>query len=220
MDGLRASFIGNDKTGLMSSGRRKLMSQRGYASKFWHLCADKYGAALRQDRLAVIYYLGPSEPTSGPMQPVPMELPARAMRNLLLPVGIPQKAWHQGEARECTMEERVREHPCVVKQSVSQTPIHEHGGPMPDRPNAWIRSEGGVRRLQTSELAKAKGLTSEWTKKDASKLENSWVQQSTCLHVWTAVMDSVSTWLHKSSIKKGERNDEPSTGPKENEEMK
>jgi hypothetical protein len=215
-----SSFIGNDKTGPMSSGRRKLMSQRGYSSKFWHLCAEEYGAALHQDRLAVIYYRSTCEQISGPVKPTPMNLPARAMNNLLLPVGIPQKAWYHGEEREGTMEEILRESPCLVKKLINSTPIHEHVGPMPDRPNTWIRSERGVRRLQTSELAKAKGLPSEWTKKNVSKLEKSWVQHSTCLHVWTAVMDSVSTWLHKTAAEEGECNNEPFTSPKENEEMK
>jgi hypothetical protein len=101
-----SSFISNDKTGPMSSGRRKLMSQRGYSSKFWHLCAEEYGAALRQNRLAVVYYRGESVPGLGPMKPAPMKLPARAMSNLLLPVGIPHKAWYQGQERDCTMNFR------------------------------------------------------------------------------------------------------------------
>jgi hypothetical protein len=33
-------------------------------------------------------------------------------------------------------------------------------------------------------------------------------------------MDSVSTWLHKTAAEEGERNNEPFTSPKENEEMK
>jgi hypothetical protein len=217
---ISSSFIGNDKTGPMSSGRRKLMSPRGYSSKFWHLCAEEFGAALRQDRLAVVYYREKSTPGWGPMEPAPMNLPARAMINLLLPVGIPHKAWYQGQERDCTMDERMREFPCVVKQSVSRTPIHEHEGPMPDRANAWIRSERGVRRLQTCELAKAKGLTSEWTNKDSSKLENLWVGQSTCLHVWTAVMDSVSTWIHQNTGDQAQGKDESTCGPSENEEMR
>jgi hypothetical protein len=69
-------------------------------------------------------------------------------------------------------------------------------------------------------IAKANGLPSEWTKKNVLKLENSWVQHSTCLHVWTVVMDSVSTWLHKTAAEDGECNNKPFTSPKENEEMK
>jgi hypothetical protein len=118
------------------------------------------------------------------------------------------------------MDERMHKFLCVVKQSVSRTPIHENEGPMPDRANAWIRSERGVRRLQTCELAKVKGLASEWTNKDPSKLENSWVVQSTCLHVWTAVMDSVSTWIHQNTDDQNQCKNESISGPSENEEMK
>lgn len=210
------SFIGNDKTGPMSSGWRKLMSQRGYSSQFWHLCAEAYGAALRQDRLAVICY---RDLSAGPRKPVPMALPARAMSNLLLPVGIPSKAWYHGSERKCTMEERARESPCVITYSAGQTPIHDHVGPMPDRANAWIRSERGVRRLQLSELAKAKGLTSAWTNQGVSTLETSWVIQSTCLHLWTAVMDSVGTWLHHSSTEGDQHQEAPSASPRVNAAM-
>jgi hypothetical protein len=60
--------------------------------------------------------------------------------------------------------------------------------------NWWIRSDQGVRRLQARELAKAKRMPNEWTD-NGCQWESRGIQDSTCVHVWTAALDSISDWM-------------------------
>jgi hypothetical protein len=59
---------------------------------YWFLRAHEFGAALHQDRLFVVYYQSASD-DAAPKQPEPDQLPPRSMANLLLPTGIPSKAY-------------------------------------------------------------------------------------------------------------------------------
>ena len=67
---------------------------------------------------------------------------------------------------------------------------------MGDSMDFWTDSDQGVRRLQVEELAKGKGLPSEW--KDKTKLlPKEAVAKATSLHLWTTVCDLVANWLRK-----------------------
>ncbi len=57
-----------------------------------------------------------------PSKPLPMELPVRAMSNLLMPVGVPRKAYCRDKEREC---EGQRFLPCEVLKEVKKRPIYE-----------------------------------------------------------------------------------------------
>jgi hypothetical protein len=72
--------------------RDKRMKKRGYQVVYWFLRAHEFGAALHQDRLFVVYYQSASD-DAAPKQPEPDQLPPRSMANLLLPTGIPSKAY-------------------------------------------------------------------------------------------------------------------------------
>jgi hypothetical protein len=61
---------------------------------------------------------------------------------------------------------------------------------MSDHPQVWIQGNKGVRRLQHEELAKAKGVLSEWLK-GGKLLRQFQVDQATCLHLWMAAMDTI-----------------------------
>ncbi|MGL5812715.1 MAG: hypothetical protein ACRCYW_05195, partial [Aeromonas sp.] len=57
-----------------------------------------------------------------------------------------------------------------------------------------VDSETGVHQLQAEELAKGKGLPLEWVTSDA-RIPIATVIDATCLHIWTAVCDSIGQWL-------------------------
>jgi hypothetical protein len=90
------------------------------------------------------------------------------MSNLLLPVGIPHKAWNR-QAESVAEGDLIKRHlPCSVRAAIKCSPVFESSGPMLDAPNTWIRSERGVRRLQACEMAKAKGMPGNWTTKSTT----------------------------------------------------
>lgn len=189
-----AKQITYEKEGPVCKNTRKKLQKAGYRTCYWFLQAEDYGAALVQERIGVLYIhkdCGPGREL--PSKPIPMELPARAMSNLLMPVGVPWKAYCRGKEKEC---EGQRFTPCEVKWEVENSPIYETTGPMPDHPQAWIRSDRGVRRLQHEELAKAKGILPSWLKGDgAIPLRQSQVDRATCVHLWSAAMDVMRPWL-------------------------
>jgi hypothetical protein len=186
--------IEQDREGPFSKSVRKKMQLYGYRCCSWFLKAEDYGAALVQERVAMVYFLDLKKGRKGlPAKPRPMGLPARAMRNLLMPVGVPRKAY-------CFETEGVLEGkrflPCLVQSHTNTQPIYESEGPMPDRPHVWIRSDRGVRRLQHEELGKGKGVPSEWLKGTIRKpLKQAQVENATCIHLWTAAMDAIRPWL-------------------------
>jgi hypothetical protein len=135
--------IGNDRTGPMSSGWRKKMQQRGYTARFWYLNAHHMGAPLNQSRLAVVYFKGDQLCGEiGQKQLAEGELPSRAMDNLLLPVGVPRKAWNHEPDRDADCWMIKKYFPCLVEKCVGDNkPIFESCSPMPDLASSWIRSE-------------------------------------------------------------------------------
>jgi hypothetical protein len=68
--------------------------------------------------------------------------------------------------------------------------------------HVWNR----CRRLQSEELAKAKGTPSEWNSKPAKKIPTKSALFCTSLHLWVAVGDSLADWwnLLDGSTKKAQ----------------
>jgi hypothetical protein len=173
------------------------MRQQGYTARFWHVSAHQLGVALNQSRLAGAYFKGDELTEDDSKQPKNCELPARAITNLLLPVGIPRKAWHHGAEDEADPLTIRKYFPCLVTHCIDNKPIFESCSPMPDLPNSWIQLERGVRQLQACKLAKAKGMPNTWTSKDL-QWELGWKQDSMSLHTWTAAIDSIGEWLDQN----------------------
>jgi hypothetical protein len=191
-----ADSIGETEHGPIQSGHQKQMMRLGYAAQYWHLDSSLFGAALRQSRLAVVYTQTKFTTKGRPHKPAPMCLPPRPMSNLLLPMGIPTGAWNKSPTEPVLKSQRTQYRPCVVTNQVCQTPIYSAIGPMPDELNVWVDTDRGIRRLQAGELAKAKGLPSEWKTQEALTNKGaSWIQKATCSHLWAAVLDPVAEWL-------------------------
>ena len=135
------------------------------------------------------------------------------MSNLLRPVGVPQKAYCREKEVACEGRPFLS---CEVISQVKKSPIYEATGPMPDHPQAWIRSDRGTKRLQHEELTKAKGVPSSWLKGEgAHPLHQSQVNRATCVHLWTAAMDVMWPWLSMDN----EREDTKASNPKAKEEV-
>jgi hypothetical protein len=97
---------------------------------------------------------------TGPVEPKGDDVPPQSMSKLLMPTGVPHKAWFQGHTQRALQPEQWR--PCEVsRQTRMWEPIFDHHGLMPDRPGSWIQSERGICRLQAQELANWKGVTGE-----------------------------------------------------------
>jgi hypothetical protein len=105
--------------------------EKGYTARYWYMNADAYGAALNQSRLTplvwtpVVYFKAEESSEEGPQYPTTFGLPARAMSNLLLPVGIPYKAWNRGAEGEVTTKVVQRHIPCKISKAVNGVPIFE-----------------------------------------------------------------------------------------------
>jgi hypothetical protein len=193
-------FIVDETAGPAHKSFRKKMARAGYEVTYWTMAAENYGAALAQDRLVVVCTLGKSK--DGPLEPIGDDVPPRSMSNLLMPTGVPHKAWYQGQTQRAVESERWW--PCEVnRRTRKREPIYDHHGLMPDQPGCWINSERGVRRLQSQELAKAKGVPSEWITGGSGSsrpLKSVDVGLCTGIHIWTAVMDSTLEWLTRKSV--------------------
>jgi hypothetical protein len=179
--------------------RRKRLERLGYQSLEWFVNATQQGSALQQERLVEVFLMageGRALPEPPPMQ----GLPARPMKNLLLPVNkVPRKSrpspsgiqWfpHQQPSALTTLQ---------VVGTVYEEPLYSSEGVMPDRLGAWIAdSDTGIHGLQTEELAKGKGLPSEWRTKDTTLPEKT-VKETTCVHIWSVVCDAVGLWLKQA----------------------
>jgi hypothetical protein len=179
--------------GPVSKSIRKNLERMGYRLQYFLLSAEKLGAGIAQDRLVLVGTLmGPG------WSPVHVDddfgLPRRSMSNLLMPVGVPRQAWHYGLVHKTSCAAHWL--PCDVLEAVDNDPIFERHGLMPDRPHSWIRSERGIRRLQHQELAKGKGVPSDWMVGEGTSqpLREYSVKHSSCLHLWTTVLDAVAAW--------------------------
>jgi hypothetical protein len=175
--------------------RKKRLEKLGYLSLEWFVSAEQQGSALRQERLIEVF-LTPGEGRALPEPPPAQPLPARPMKNLLLPVHMipprsraPAQAVHQDEVPEpptTTLH---------VIGTVRGQLLHSSEGIMPDHIGAWISDvDTGIHQLQAEELAKGKGLPSEWRTKD-TPLPPTSVPNATCLHIWAAACDVLGHWL-------------------------
>jgi hypothetical protein len=134
-----------ESQGPISKPIRKKLEREGYHLQYVLLSSEKLGSGIAQDRLVLLGTL--KGPGWIPVQcNTDLGLPRRAMSNLLMPVGVPYKAWHHGLVRATTRAERWW--PCDVIAESEGEPIFERFGLMPDRPHSLIRSERGIRRLQ------------------------------------------------------------------------
>jgi hypothetical protein len=206
-----AEQLARDSEGPMNKGVRKSMQKLGYQASFWLMNSDDYGAALVQGKVCSIYHRRDLRGKRKMLwKPRPMDLPVRDMSNLLKPVGIPRKAYCL-EKETMTVDKSYL--PCKVLGRIRQEAVFERDGPMPDHPHVWIRSERGIRRLQHEELAKAKGVPPEWLKGPETKpLRQTLVEGATCLHLWTAAMDGLRSWMEEEAGSNSERV-RPSTNP-------
>jgi hypothetical protein len=184
-----------DAAGPARKSFQKKMTRAGCELARWTMAAETHEAALAQDRLVVVCTLGKSK--EGPLEPQGDDVPPRSMSNLPRPTGAPHKVWYQGRTQSAP--ESARWWPCEVTcRARKQEPINDHHGLRPDLPGCWIASERGTRRLQSPELAKAKGVPNEWTtggsgtSRPLTRVE---VRACTGIHVWTATMDATLTWV-------------------------
>jgi hypothetical protein len=174
--------------------QRKRLQTLGYDSVSWFLRAHEHGAALHQDRLIVVYFRAAWGHTA-PTPPLVDGLPPRAMSNLLAPVGIPHSAWaRKPMCRASTTPPSAN--PCRISGHLGGSPVFDITGAMPDQIGAWVKTERGCRRLQHLELAKAKGLPPDWPSATAADLPAKAIHAATCVHLMTAVGDSIMEWLN------------------------
>ena len=115
------------------------------------------------------------------------------MRNLLLPFGIPYRDWAPPKLISL-LSAPTWEGDCTIVGHLQQHPIYGSDGCMPNYLGAWVQTDRGVRRLQIKELAKGKGLPSEWAQPDTSLIP-ACVVPATSTHVWSAICDSLRDWL-------------------------
>ena len=176
------------ESGLVDKLLRKRMELKGYTEQnFWYFCAEDYGGAINQERLVATW----ARKGSSILQPEEFILPGRNMRNLLMPTGIPNNAWvrkptaHKDDTRQLL--------PCEVRSVIRGEPVYEIDGLMPDRVKALLRTEKGIRRLQSGELAKGKGVPSEWIVQcgNSTPVPNNVLKTTTCLHLWSTILDLV-----------------------------
>jgi hypothetical protein len=175
--------------------RRKRLEKLGYLSLEWFVSAEQHGSALQQDRLIEVFIT----PGAGRMIPEPPKaqgLPARPMRNLLLPIHkIPPLS--RPPARSVRWENVPTPAVAILQVvgTVRNQALYSSAGVMPDRLDAWVADDDtGVHQLQPEELAKGKGLPSEWRAADVP-IPSGVVRDATCLHIWTAVCDTLGSWL-------------------------
>jgi hypothetical protein len=95
-------------------------------------------------------------------------------------------------------QEDGREHPGHVKSHIGGSPVYQETGVMPDEISSWIQTEKVTRRLQYSELAKAKAIT-EVTTDYTSNGARAAIQDGTSIHIWMATLDTIADWLQARS---------------------
>jgi hypothetical protein len=175
--------------------RGKRLAAFGYSVRFWFLRAHEHGVALHQDRLVILYFLQ-AEGDPAPQRPIPTLLPARSMTNLLMPTGIPRTAFLDGSSR-LRAAPIGYDGPCVVIGQVGSNWVYGDNGLMPDDLHGLVevREPKRYRRLQSEELAKAKGVPSEWYGQPKVKPLAKAVAAGTSLHLLTAVGDSLTAWF-------------------------
>ena len=139
--------------------------------------------------------------TRPPTRPTAQGLPPRSMSNLLTPPGlVPRGAktsgshftWNPGEVGLDPPEGPL----CLATGPEGH--VYSPAGCMVDTlKGQFIATEQGVRKVLVDELAKAKGLPSEWRDKNFS-LPRKAVEEATSAHLWSAVADSIAEWFNPS----------------------
>ena len=119
----------------------------------------------------------------------------RSGRNMLKPYGIAQEAWlKEGWTPKPTYPSPVKEAaaPCILLGETNQRrlPVFSPDGCFPDMVGALVAVEGGIRRLQADEMAKAKGVPEEWIRQERLNIRN--LNQLTDIHIWGAIAASLS----------------------------
>jgi hypothetical protein len=174
--------------------RRKTLERMGYTGLEWFVNAQEQGSALHQERLVEVF-IANSTGRPLPASPVSQGLPTRSMQNLLIPFGVPSSEWAPRAAIQWYPQRQISEEGFQVLGHLKHRPIYGTEGCMPDEIGSWI-ADGtkGVRRLQVMEVAKGKGLPSEWLAKGAV-IDPKVIAPETCLHIWTAVCDTIGHWF-------------------------
>lgn len=176
--------------------RRKALEKLGYQVQEWFLEAQQQGGALEQERLIEVYTRF-QHTRDRPETPRPQGLPSRPMRNLLMPCGIPHRERAHPKAPFLPATPiSAPDQACIITGYIHERPVYDPEGCMPDALGSWVATDRGIRRLQADELAKAKGLPSEWRNKKLS-IPPECTRPATALHIWTEICDSLSTWLKK-----------------------
>jgi hypothetical protein len=166
---------------------RKVMQRWGYHGRYWTMEAWKYGAALNQVRLVTVFRKSDSHHTTMGA-PLPINLPVQSMSNLLMPVGVPQKARNRRPVQRLPSKRTLG--PEVIGGYIDGKRVYQVEGAMPDRVGSWIEHPSEIRRLQHQELAKAKGILDDYgTPNSQGELEST--REGTCIHLLTAVLDHV-----------------------------
>jgi hypothetical protein len=94
--------LGNEAQGPIAKNVCKNLERLGYKLQYWLLSAEKVGSAVAQDRLVLVGTL---------------------MSNLLMPVGVPSKAWHRGQVQKSGRTERWL--PCEIIEETEGDPIFQ-----------------------------------------------------------------------------------------------
>jgi hypothetical protein len=131
-----ADSLSEESNGPIAKHIHKDLERAGYHLQYWLLSSNKLGSGVGDawEPVQCMDDLG---------------LPRRSMSNLLMPVGVPRKAWHSGLIQTTSRAERWW--PCEVTHESEGDPVFERTGLMPDRPH-----------LQLQELIKGKGVPPEW----------------------------------------------------------
>ena len=174
------------------------MQQLGYDHTVWFLQAHELGAAVVQDKAVTVFFNSSRGSSHGaPLPPVEDHLHPRPMKNLLLPFDIPRQAWYRGkvdpptqQAKECVGPE----HLAGRTGGTGSGPVYSPSGPMPNRSGALVALAEGTRQILPRELAKAKGLPSEWLQLPPTGHCHP-LSFIPAIHILQAVGTSISAWL-------------------------
>jgi hypothetical protein len=190
-----------DDAGLHSKSWRRRFQKWGYDSHYWFLRGHEHGGVVRQDRcVLVLRRKDDSVPPVRIPEIITTEGGPRTARNMLQPAGLPKTVWWPGDWTPVSNYPRwVSEaaSPCLLLGETVQKklPVFSPDGCLPDSIGALVHTERGVRRLQSEELGKAKGIPEEWMRQGHLSVRA--VNKMTDLHIWTAVASSLNlspTW--------------------------
>jgi hypothetical protein len=185
-----------DEGGLQSKEWRRRYRDWNYEAHYWFLRGHEHGGVVRQDRCVVVLRRqDESVPEVTAPHTIVNDEDPRSARNMLRPFGVPRKAWM---TEEWTPKSEYPEWivaaaaPCLIRGETKRgrVPIFSPDGCLPDKVGALIETERGVRRVQGDELAKAKGVPTEWITQDLLTVRA--IHHLTDLHIWAAVASSLS----------------------------